>query len=54
MESNMIINNSRETCIFDIDLIEKKYNAKYVGEFCIQVEPLRPKGRRFLYHRAGS
>ena len=30
------LNTGREDCPFNIDAVEKKYNAKYVGELCLK------------------
>jgi hypothetical protein len=30
------LNNGRSQCPFNIDAVEKKYNAKYVGELCLK------------------
>lgn len=32
----MKINNGREEALFNIEKVEKKYNAQYVGEFCLK------------------
>ena len=32
------VNNGGENCIFKVAEIEKKYSAKYVGEFCLKTK----------------
>lgn len=32
------VNNKRDRCIFDIEAVEKKYGATYVGELCIKLK----------------
>ena len=32
------VNNGRDDCRFNIDAVEKKYNAKFVGQLCLRTK----------------
>lgn len=34
----LTVNNKRSDCIFNIEAVEAKYAAKYVGEFCLKAK----------------